>query len=69
MMAYRRYALPAFCLRRNLSRNAWSRFASAFVLQRDRGHFLSLDLPLEPGAKMPVFVFDNVLMAPIALPE
>jgi hypothetical protein len=39
------------------------------VLLRDRGHFLSLDLPLESGAKMPVFVFDYVLMAPIALPE
>ena len=22
-----------------------------------------------PGARMPAFVFDNVLMAPIALPE
>jgi hypothetical protein len=40
-----------------------------FGFQRDRAHFLSLDLPLESGARMPVFVFDNVLMAPIALPE
>jgi hypothetical protein len=37
--------------------------------QLDRAHFLSLDLPLESGARTPVFVFDNVLMAPIALPE